>query len=237
MNVEFPALSKLRLDEMRTQITPTINGHHYYKACGKVVSAALEMAERMLESNATREDVERLFQKTIEPEYPVEGSLISVEHVKPDGKVYNLGWARIEKCEDCGLVYSRVFETKGTYDDLATPKEPGDRAVTEAKVGEWHYITRYFSRDGVFKGAHVNVNTPLELYPRWIRYVDLEVDICALPDGTVKVFDEDELKQRIANSYISEKLAYVVEEKVGEILENSKSLYQTEGKPTQEQRI
>jgi Ribonuclease G/E len=234
MNVEFPALSKASLDKVRAQVTPTISGHHYYKACGKAVSAALEMAEKMLESSASREEVERLFRQTVEAEYAAEGFFISIEHVKPNGNVYHLGKARIEKCDDSELVYSRVFKNEGLYDSLGAPKEPGDRAVTQAKVGEWYYTTRYYSKNGVYKGAHVNLNTPLELYPRWIRYVDLEVDVCTLPDGTVKVVDEAELEQGVADGSINEKLAAVVKEKVAEILESSEKLSASEDKPREE---
>ncbi len=220
MNLEFPALSKASFDEIRAQAIPTVEGHHYYKACGKSVSTALEMAERMLEGNVSSEELTSLFQQTIEIEYPEEGSAVSIEHVKPSGKVYYLGKARIEKIDKAELVYSRVFKNEGFYDSLGIPKALGDRAVTEAKIGGWYYTTRYFSKDGAYKGAHVNLHTPLELYPKWIRYVDLEVDVCALPDGVVKVVDKDELERVVANGFISSKLASLAKEKLPEILEH-----------------
>lgn len=220
MNVEFPALSKISLDKIRAPISPTIEEHHYYKACGRTVSVALQMAEKMLEGSASREEIERLFHETVESNYPSEGSFIDIEHVKPDGKVVHLGKALVERFSDGELCYSRVFKNGGLYDSLDLPKQPGDRAVTEAKIGGWHYTTRYFSKNGEYKGAHVNFHTPLELYPRWIRYVDLEVDICALPDGAVKVVDEDELKKAVAEGFISENLAGIVKAKVLEVLKN-----------------
>ncbi len=221
MNVEFPSLSKARLDEVRSRVAPTMEGHHHYKACGKAVSLALEMAERMLENNASKEKVKNLFHQTVDSEFPIEGSIVNIEHVKPEGRVYHLGKAKIEKRFEDELSYSRVFKTEGFYDGLSTPKEPGDRAVTEAKIGGWHYTTRYFSKDGVYKGAHVNLNTPLELYPRWVRYVDLEVDVCVLPDGTVKVIDEDELEKAVSDGFVSEKLVALVKREVSKILETS----------------
>jgi len=220
MNVEFPAISKTRFDEIRAQVTPTIKGHHYYKACGKRVSAVLEMAEKMLEDNVSVEEVERLFQQTVESSYPMEGFTVGIEHVKPDGKVFHLGKAQVEKCSGKDLCYSRVFKSKGFYDGLGVPKEPSDCAVTEAKIGDWYYTTRYFSKEGEYKGAHINLNTPLELYPRWIRYVDLEVDVCVFPDGAVKVLDEDELEKAVAEGFIGEKLASLAKDKVSKILES-----------------
>jgi Ribonuclease G/E len=220
MNVEFPALSKASLDSIRAKVTPTIKGHHYYKACGKAASAALEMAEKMLQDKTVYEKINQLFHATVDPSFPVEGSLIAIVHVKPDGKVLHLGKAWIEKFSKDKLRYSRVFRNEGIYDGLGTSKEPEDRAVTEAKIGDWHYITRYFSKDGAYKGALVNLHTPLELYPRWIRYVDLEIDICVLPDGTIKVVDEDELEKAIADNFVSEKLAAITKEKLSIIMEN-----------------
>ena len=220
MNVEFPALSKAECDHVRAQVTPTIKGHHYYKACGRTVSASLEMAEKTLEGGTLSEDIERLFKADIEAEYPMEGSFIGIEHVKPSGKVYHLGKAHIENRDDDMLVYSRVFRTEGFYDGLGTPKEPGDQAFTEAKIGDWSYTTRYFSKEGAFKGTHVNFHTPLELYPRWVRYVDLEVDICVLPDNAVKVVDEDELEKAVAKGLVSQKLAALVTDKVATVLKD-----------------
>jgi len=228
MNIEFPALSKACLDKVRAEITPTFDGHHYYKACGKAVSEALEMVEKILNDKTAYENINQLFHATVDPIFSNENSIISIEHVKPDGKVLHLGKAWIEKFSKDELHYSRVFRNEGIYDGLGTPKEPGDHAVTKAKIGGWHYTTRYFSKDGTYKGALVNLHTPLELYPRWIRYVDLEVDVCFLPDGTVKVVDEEELEEAVINGFVSEKLAAMAKRKLAEILENSHDNFASE---------
>ena len=219
VNVEFPALSKNKLDEVRRCVTPTMEGHHYYKACGRQVSSAIDMAEKLLEKGYSPKEVEHLFKQTIEAEFPVAGSLIGMEHVKLDGKVFHLGEALVEAFDhDQSLLrLSRVFKREGIYDGLGTSKEPGDRAVTEAKVGEWHFKTQYFSRDGICKGTYVNLNTPIELYPHGIRYVDLEVDICVWPNGTVRKLDEEKLEKAAAEKVVTEKLVEIVREKLQEI--------------------
>ena len=220
MNVEFPALSKANLDIVRAEITSTLECHHYYKTCGKAASAALEMAEKMLEDKTAYEEINQLFHATIDPNFPIEGSIISIEHVKPDGQVLHLGKARIEKLSKDELRYSRVFRNKGIYDGLGAPKEPDDYAITKAKIGGWYYVTRYFSKESAYKGALINLHTPLELYPRWIRYVDLEVDLCYLPDGTHKVVDEEELEKAVDKGFVSAKLAAITKEKLSEISRN-----------------
>ncbi len=106
------------------------------------------------------------------------------------------------------------------YDGLGIPKEPGDYAVTEVEIGEWHFKTEYFSRDGRLKGTYVNLNTPVELYPYGIRYVDLEVDVCMWPDGRVEKLDEEKLEKAMEEGLVSEKLVKLVRKKLVKIFED-----------------
>ena len=219
VDVEFPALSKKKLDEIRGSVTPTMDGHHYYKACGVTISSALDMAEKLLEKGGSREEVEKLLEQTIRTEYPIVGSLIGIEHVKLHGKVFNLGKAMIEAFDHPGSLirFRRVFKKKGIYDGLKIDKDPGDYAVTEAKIGEWYFKTQYFSKDGRYKGTYINLNTPIELYPHGIRYVDLEVDVCVWPNGRVKKLDEKKFKEAATEGIITLKLVRIVKEKLQEI--------------------
>jgi len=139
-----------------------------------------------------------------------------------------LGEALVEAFDrdQSSLQLSRVFERKGVYDGLGTPKEPGDRAVTEARVGEWHFKTQYFSRDGRYKGTYINLNTPIELYPHGIRYVDLEVDVCVWPNGMVRKLDEEKLENAVEEGLVTEKLVKIVKEKLQELT----AIYQSLGK-------
>jgi len=220
VDVEFPALSKEKLDEIRGSVTPTLEGHHYYKACGVNISSALDMAEKLLEKGGSREEVEKLLKQTIRAKYPIVGSLIEMEHVKLHGEAFNLGKAVIEAFDHPRSLirFRRVFKKKGTYDGLKTEKTPGDYAVTEAKIGEWYFKTRYFAKDGRYKGTYINLNTPIELYPYGIRYVDLEVDVCVWPNGRVKKLDEKKLKEATAEGIITPKLARIVKEKLQGII-------------------
>ena len=116
MDVEFPALSKKRLDKLRETVVATLQGHHYYKACGGKVSSALEMAEKLLEKGKTKEEVLSLFKTTIDSEYPIEGSTIRIEHVKLGGKTISLGVGVIEelngeKCVLEGFFVNQEFMT------------------------------------------------------------------------------------------------------------------------------
>ena len=222
MDVEFPALSKGKLDEIRRSVASTINDHHYYKACGRRISSSLDMAERLLEQDVPAEEVEGLFKQTIEPELPCVGSVIGMEHVKLDGKVFHLGKALVEDFNHDShiLCLSRVFEKEGVYDGLKTRKEPSDTAITEVKVGEWYFKTQYFSKHGKLKGTYINLNTPIELYPYAIRYVDLEVDVCVWPNGKVEKLDEEKLDEALEEGLVTERLVKIVRAKAQQIMKS-----------------
>jgi len=224
VNAEFPALSKTELDEIRRMVTPTMEKHHYYKACGGKITSALEMAEKLLKRNCTYKDVEELFKQTVESEYPTIGSQMEIEHVKLNGKVLHLGKALVQNLDYNDSTVSvrlrRNFMRRGVYDGLKIYKEPDDYAVTDVKIGEWHFKTQYFSKHGQLKGTYVNLNTPVELYPYGVRYVDLEVDVCMWPGGKVETLDEEKLKEAMEEGLISDKLVKIVREKLVEIVGN-----------------
>jgi hypothetical protein len=215
MDVEFPWFSKRDLDKLRASVAPTLDGHHFYKSCGGEVSAALEIAEKLLEKGQSRIEVEKSFREQLY-RFPEEGSLVDVEHVKLSGLVFHLGQATIESLDDKQIKYSRIMRSNGFYDGLGVKKEAGDKAVSKTKMGEWSITTKYFSNGGEFKGTYINLNTPAEVYPKAIRYVDLEVDVCIKPDGTVKILDMEKLEKVLEKDFISRKLFEIVKEKVKE---------------------
>jgi Ribonuclease G/E len=220
MDVEFPAVSKEKLDETRSSVAPTLDGHHRYKACGIKVSSAVDMAEKLLQEGKPRSEVETLFKSMTDPEYPTTGATIEIRHVKLSGKVFSLGQASVEKLDGDSICFHRVMKSQGVYDCLDTSKEAGDIAVTEAKLGDWYFKTQYFSRSGQLKGTYINFNTPIEIYPYGIRYVDLELDVCFLPDGQIRKVDEDKLEKAVENGVVSANLANKVKMKAQKILED-----------------
>lgn len=138
-----------------------------------------------------------------------------------------LGQALIESLNDTRICLRRVFTKDGVYDGLGVRKEAGDVAVTNAELDGWYFRTKYYSKDGQYKGCYVNFNTPLELYPHCVRYVDLEVDVCVLPDGTVKTVDEEKLERAVVKGFVSERLMKTVQQKIQEARErlmNNKDL-------------
>ncbi|MEM2936941.1 MAG: ribonuclease E/G [Candidatus Bathyarchaeia archaeon] len=206
MDVEFPYFSKRKLDELRASVTPTLEGHHFYKTCGGKLSAALQMAEKLLEKGKSKAEMEKLFKMQVQPEFPEEGSTVNVEHVKLSGLVLNLGQATIEAMNSEKIKYWRTIKANGFYDGLGVAKEVGDKAVSETKPGEWRITTNYFSKNGEWKGAYINLNTPVEVYPKTIRYVDLEVDVCIRPNGEVRVIDMEKLEKAFERGFLNKAL-------------------------------
>jgi hypothetical protein len=217
MDIEFPYFSKKSMDNLRASAAPTLDGHHFYKSCGGKVSSALEMAERLLEEGKAQEDIEKSFKEQILYEFPEEGSVVDIEHVKLSGIVFHLGQATIEAINENELKYKRVMRSNGFYDGLGVKKEAGDIALSEAKLGEWCITTKYFSSNGELKGTYVNLNTPVEIYPHAIRYVDLEVDVCIQPNGAVHVLDLEKLEKALEKGFINRRLFEIVKEKAYEI--------------------
>lgn len=222
VSLEFPAMSKKNLDAVRSVVRPTIDGHHHFKACEGQITSLIDMAEKMLGKDAPRDEVERLLKESIRGQYPRLNSRIDIEHVKIDGRLFHLNDARIIDFEDekGSLRLFRTIKGEGLYDGLRVPKQIGDYALTDLKIGGWFYRTRYFSNDGRYKGSYINLNTPIELYTGRIRYVDLEVDICVWPNGKAEKLDLDKLKEKISEGYVSEGLGEIVEEKLEEVMDS-----------------
>ena len=217
LDVEFPWASKTRMDEYRGAVVPTVRMHHFYKACEDLISSAADMAEKLLLKGRPLEEVEELLRRTVDPYLPSEGSEVGVEHVKLSGEVINLGRAVIEEYNGSAIRFKREMRGGGVYNGLGVEGEVGDRAVTEAKLGEYYAVTRYYSKDGRLKGAYINLNTPVEIYPSKIRYVDLETDVCVWPGGDVKIIDEDLLERAASEGIITDKLFKMVKAKAEEL--------------------
>ncbi|MEM4297134.1 MAG: DUF402 domain-containing protein [Nitrososphaerota archaeon] len=205
--LEFPALSKKRLDEVRSMVVPTIPGHHFYKACGGEASSLVDMAERLLASGKEEKEVQRVLEGEFLKFLPREGDFIDIEHVKLNGEELSLGRAEVEYFDPDSKVMRirRVAGSDGIYDGLGVKKEVGELMVTELRVGEMFMTTRYYREDGCEKGLYINVSTPIELYPQKLRYVDLEVDIVAI-QGRMEVIDEEKLIEARRDGVIGDRL-------------------------------
>ncbi|MGQ9477074.1 MAG: DUF402 domain-containing protein [Candidatus Bipolaricaulia bacterium] len=207
--IEFPGWAKRRLDQLRSEVLPTISGHHQIKASGR--KEEIDLLEQMVKK-FSRSREKGLISASSPLESLKVGASLAIEHVKLDGTIQLLGQGRQGRVTRLspaeGLIeLEREIRTPGTYDGLGVAKEPGDRAVTEFVAGRWWYKTCYLSAGGELKGEYFNINTPIEIYPDKIRYVDLELDLVRLPGGEPRLIDEAELDKTLAKGWLSARLA------------------------------
>jgi hypothetical protein len=206
--VEFPATVKRRLDYTRSLKVATLHGHHTLKVVdpNAVDAAELELVEhpnqrRPLASQLRQDLVYRHFRH---------GSSVIIQHVKVDQPLFGRGielTGRISRCKPGFLLLVRHFRAGGTYDGLGEPKEEGDWGTIILKEGGWVTKRRYFRKGGDLIGDLYNINTPVEFYPDHLRYVDLELDVVRLPDGTARLEDQEVLEERVARGLMPLSLA------------------------------
>src|SRR3712207_1801092 len=119
------------------------------------------------------------------------GALVRIQHNKPWKRSVTMTGAVLEWDGET-LVLERSFSAGGRYDSLHVPKLAGDSGTIEVVRGSWVLRRSYHRVDGSLVGELYNVQTPAEIEPGVVRYVDLEVDVVRMPDGRVAVVDEDD---------------------------------------------
>jgi hypothetical protein len=218
--VEFPYASKEYLDLVRSGILPTVRGHHRLRL---IDPRRLERREENLSQSpgdCDRVGAELYGELVFQP--LARASLARIEHVRVDGKVIKLGEGILAAADAAERrVVVRRFFRGGRYDGLDLPIEEGDYALTECREGDMFVRHTYYSREGVSKGIYVNINTPVELYPWGVRYVDLEIDVIHRGDGEPFVVDREKLRKITVQGFISpalEKRASELAERMLEVL-------------------
>ncbi len=219
LEVDFPLPVKRRLDDLRGEVVITLRDHHYYKAFGGEVGAALDMAERLLVKGGLKEEVTSKFQGLVSQYYPYEGLHVGVHHVKLEGFTVDLGKALIRQLTDDTLVYEREIKSDGVYDGLNVKKEAGDKAVSKVDFSRYYIETRYYSKDGKLRGTYFNVNTPVEVYSQSIRYIDLGIDVMVWPHGRKEIVDRVDLETAESRGVITHVLAEKAKETANKLSE------------------
>ncbi|RLF09086.1 MAG: hypothetical protein DRJ62_07330 [Thermoprotei archaeon] len=213
--VTLPYSSKKRLDELRSSVVTTMPNHHMIKSWGRRYAYAVDVVEKLMDrlGGQVGEEASRVMMR----ESLKLGSKVAIEHVKPSGLVYKLTPGVVEEVDYDSMTVTlrRRFRGGGVYDGLGVPKEDGDYGLSSYMVGSPISKTRYFNSKGELKGVYVNISTPVEVAPKRVRYVDLEVDVVAKPTGEVEVLDLDKAKglldRGVISSSLYEKLLNVVD--------------------------
>ncbi|MFP5213444.1 MAG: DUF402 domain-containing protein [Acidobacteriota bacterium] len=219
VKAEFPGESKRVLDVIRDSVTPTVSRHHRLRT---IDAKALEKAEIALMKHPEKKaDVEgELFSRCIVLPLEKEG-VVRLEHVRPSGKAMRPREGVLISAENDRIVFKRSF-SKGRYDGLDIPIQPGDYCLTEIREGDWFIKHAYFTRQGEPIGEYYNINTPVELYPYGARYLDLEVDLVRRTGEPLRLLDREKLSLLSRNGSIAaalEEKAMAVAEELKGVLE------------------
>ncbi len=201
--VALPYNSKLRLDEIRGKVVPTINGHHWGKSINREVSAIVDFSELAISAGASKSILSNTL-KTYAIQLLEENNLIIFKHQKLNGYVTKLGPAKILKVNGNTILTERRMKRAGYYDGLNVKKEPGDMAISKAELFSNFIVHKYFSRNGTLKGVYVNINSPIEPFTEGLKYVDYLVDVVVVPNSEPKVIDMNELEEARKSEIITD---------------------------------
>ncbi len=196
--IYFPLPVKSYLDAVRARYAPTPPGYHRLRSLRIRPPEVFDLAEgarlfRTLEAE--------LVWSRLEP-----GQDFPIVHLKPGGRVIRLR-ATVGRVKDGRLVLRRQFRARGLFDSLDEPILPGDWGLVVVPAGRWWCRRLYYREDGTFVGEVVNLNTPVEVFPDRAVYVDLELDVVRMPDGTVRLVDAEDLEAAVRRGWLSPALA------------------------------
>jgi hypothetical protein len=149
------------------------------------------------------------------------GQPITVHHGKPwkPGKLIQMR-GHVAEFDGELVRMTRQFQSPGRpYDGLHAIQRRGDHGTIELPRGAWVARRRYLRKSGSLIGELYNIQTPIELLPREVRYVDLEIDVAYLPHRPerVQVQDVAEMEAAVARGHIPGEVAQVAREVAEEL--------------------
>ncbi len=113
--------ARFALDDVRSEVTATMPGHHRTKAATPAASTAVDFAE------AVGVDTEGFpFAAVASAFGPHEGDSLAIEHGKPSGRLVTLGTGTVTSCEPAEgkLTLEREMHPGGTYDASGPSARP-----------------------------------------------------------------------------------------------------------------
>ncbi|MBM3222828.1 MAG: hypothetical protein FJZ47_03360 [Candidatus Tectomicrobia bacterium] len=171
--------SKAVCDTFRAEILPTLPGHHKYKAQGDVYGAIVDALEKELppEVLRTRTASLNVLSSLDAMQAPIHDHLRFLVR-DLDGRVAAAGEGQRLGYElDAGWVDVRepLPSAESYPPDLVMEKQPGDYTVTRFQEGNWSYITRFYGRNGVWKGDYASITAPIAIFSDQLHLLNLHV--------------------------------------------------------------
>lgn len=199
--IDFGPEAKRKLDEIRSQVLPTIPGHHELKSFEYM--ELVDLVDSLL-GKVDQKILEESVLNLLEKNFPKVGASYLVIHKKLNGKNITIR-GQVEEFSKDLVKLRRTIRYRGSYDGLNLKTEAGDFAITKFKKGGWFILHEYYNSDGVLKGRYFSINTPIEVSPKFSRYIDLEIDVIEGPEGR-KIVDREKLDLKFQNGFLNEKI-------------------------------
>ncbi|MCD6575768.1 MAG: ribonuclease E/G [Nanoarchaeota archaeon] len=199
--IDFGAISKKELDDIRKKVITTIPGHHFLKSGG--LSIVVDFAESL--ENIDYDIIAKKLNMALMKNGPNPGMFYEVIQ-KKIGKRDIVFKGIVESVNDEEIVIKRRLHAGGRYDGIGGQIKPGDYAITKFKPNGWIVEHTYFDKNGIQKGKYFNINTPVETYPNFARYIDLEVDVVEV-GGKREIVDLEKLERVLKEGLIKKELA------------------------------
>jgi len=118
---------------------------------------------------------------------------IAIKVLKYDGSDYRQWSGTVSRREGSLLQLDAAFSIEVSHHSLGLISR-GTRLVEYYWLDRWYNVLRFLNDDGSTRFFYCNVTTPPKLENELLTYVDLDIDILALPDLSYEVLDLDEFE-------------------------------------------
>ena len=127
------------------------------------------------------------------------GAPVRVDKLRPDGSLHFSWNGTVLRCDELGIVLRAEFNVDVVEREWGTFRR-GDVFHEFYYWDRWYNVFEVSQPDGTLKGWYANIGLPAELDAESgvLRYVDLELDVWANPDGRFVILDQDEFDDLLA---------------------------------------
>ncbi len=183
-------------DTLRAQLSPTLPGHHKYKAHGDVYGTTVDALERELPAEALRNrSILSVLSSINAMQQPIDPTLHIFQRT-PNGRIIDQGEAQrlADDIYASWVEVQRPLRNKGSYPrGLNVDKKPGDYAITRFHEGAWHYVSQFYSQDGAWQADYAGMTTPIAIFSDQIHLFDLQVAVIRGPQQQPEIVGMDAL--------------------------------------------
>lgn len=221
--VEMPGDAKRLCDHLRAELLPTLPGHHKYKAQGDVYGATVDALEKELPVEVLRNRTAALgaLASVNAMQSPLRDTLrVRMRGLRENAATQYEG-ERVAYDLDGGWVEVRQeLRNKDSYPaGLRLDKRPGDYAVTRFQEGSWHYVTRFYGRQGAWKADYVGIATPTAIFSDQLHLVGLGVSVCHSPEQPAEIVGIESLREQQKQGLVGAALVSKVQEEGAALLQ------------------